>query len=149
MFMSGLPARRDRSANPVGREGQFIEAAPARRIGPVGPDLGTVDAAGPAEAAGATGPVRCGSGSAISAREDAEIAVALRSFVGARTCRQIGLATDTNAETVRRYLNGASRISASFVARFCFAYGVDPSEVLLRFERPERDDAETDPARER
>lgn len=53
-----------------------------------------------------------------------------RQVAGMRSYREVGEATGTAAETVRRYLTGG-RPSARFIAALCDAYGVSTDWVLL------------------
>jgi transcriptional regulator with XRE-family HTH domain len=48
------------------------------------------------------------------------------------TYKQVAIATGFNAESVRRYLGGHSKIPADFVAAFAAAFEVDPAQLLLR-----------------
>lgn len=65
-------------------------------------------------------------------RSPEEIAEVLREFVGHRTYRQIGKDTGVHAESVRRYLQGKTRLPADFVAAVCCAYDIDPLVVLIK-----------------
>ena len=68
----------------------------------------------------------------INAREEDEIAAALRATLGHRTYRQIGRDTGIHPESVRRYFRGKSRIPASFIAVISATYDIRPDSLLMK-----------------
>ncbi len=60
---------------------------------------------------------------------NARLAVVLSRIAGGESLREIGLRTQTNSETVRRYLRDGNPC-ARFLARFCQAYDVSSDAVL-------------------
>ncbi len=64
--------------------------------------------------------------------DDSDIVDALRAALPRDWSHaEIARRTGFHSETVRRYMNGSSRIPASFLAACCRAYGLDPTAVLL------------------
>ena len=62
--------------------------------------------------------------------EGAELHERLLAAAGDRSFRHIGELTNTNPETVRRYMSGQAP-SAEFLAEFCVAFGVSSEWLLL------------------
>ena len=67
-----------------------------------------------------------------SPRSNREIAEVLREFIGHRTYREVGRDTGFHAESVRRYLQGKTKIPADFVSTACHVYNIDAMAVLVK-----------------